>query len=41
MELAIVIGVIAIIVLLILVKNIFIVQQSKAYVVERLSLIHI
>ena len=37
MELAIVIGVIAIIVLLILVKNIFIVQQSKAYVVERLG----
>ncbi len=37
MELAITIGVIAILVLLILVKNIFIVQQSKAYVVERLG----
>ena len=37
MELAIVIGVLAVIVLLILVKNIFIVQQSRAYVVERLG----
>ncbi len=37
MELAIIIGVIAIIILLILVKNIFIVQQSRAYVVERLG----
>ena len=37
MELAITIGVIAIIVLLILVKNIYIVQQSRAYVVERLG----
>jgi regulator of protease activity HflC (stomatin/prohibitin superfamily) len=37
MELAIIIGIIAIIVLFILVKNIFIVQQSKAYVVERLG----
>ena len=37
MEFAIVIGVIAIIVLFILVRNIFIVQQSRAYVLERLG----
>ena len=37
MTLAIVIGVIAILVLLIIVKNIYIVQQSRAYVVERLG----
>ncbi len=37
MTLAIVLGVIAIIVLLIIVKNIYIVQQSRAYVVERLG----
>ena len=37
MEFAIIIAVVAIIVLLILVKNIFIVQQSRAYVVERLG----
>ena len=37
MEFAIIIGVLAILVLLILVKNIFIVQQSRAYVVERLG----
>jgi regulator of protease activity HflC (stomatin/prohibitin superfamily) len=37
MQLAIIIAVIAIIVLLILVKNIYIVQQSKAFVVERLG----
>ena len=37
MELAIVIGVLAVIVLLIIVKNIYIVQQSRAYVVERLG----
>ena len=37
MELAIIIGVVAVIALLILVKNIFIVQQSRAYVVERLG----
>lgn len=37
MELAIIVGVVAIIVLLILVKNIYIVQQSRAYVVERLG----
>ena len=37
MEVAIVIGIIASIVLLILVKNIHIVQQSRAYVIERLG----
>ncbi len=37
MELAIIIGIVAVIVLLILVRNIFIVQQSKAYVIERLG----
>ena len=37
MTLAIVIAVIAIIVLLVIVKNIYIVQQSRAYVVERLG----
>ena len=37
MGLAIVVGIIAIIVLLILVKNIHIVQQSRAYVIERLG----
>ncbi len=37
MELAIIIGIVAIIILLILVKNIFIVQQSRAYVLERLG----
>ena len=37
MTLAITIAVIAIIILLVLVKNIFIVQQSRAYVVERLG----
>ena len=37
MTLAIVLGVIAILVLLIIVKNIYIVQQSRAYVVERLG----
>ena len=37
MTLAIVVGVIAILVLLIIVKNIYIVQQSRAYVVERLG----
>lgn len=37
MELAIVVGVLAVIVLLVIVKNIFIVQQSRAYVVERLG----
>ena len=37
MEFAIIIGVLSIIILLILIKNIFIVQQSRAYVVERLG----
>ena len=37
MTFAIVIAVIAILVLLVLVKNIYIVQQSRAYVVERLG----
>ncbi len=37
MQIAIIIGILVIIVLLILVKNIFIVQQSRAYVVERLG----
>ena len=37
MTLAVVLGVIAILVLLIIVKNIYIVQQSRAYVVERLG----
>lgn len=37
MTLAIVIAVIAILILLVLVKNIYIVQQSRAYVVERLG----
>ena len=37
MTLAIVLGIIAIIVLLIIVKNIYVVQQSRAYVVERLG----
>ena len=37
MTTAIVIGVIAVLVLLILVRNIFIVQQSRAYVIERLG----
>lgn len=34
MTLAIVIGIIAVIILLVLIKNIYIVQQSRAYVVE-------
>ena len=37
MTLAIVIGIIAVIILLVLIKNIYIVQQSRAYVVERLG----
>ena len=37
MTFAIVIAVIAILILLVLVKNIYIVQQSRAYVVERLG----
>ena len=37
MEFAIIIGIIALLVLLLLVKNIYIVQQSKAYVIERLG----
>ncbi len=37
MTLAIVLGVIAVLVLIILVRNIYIVQQSRAYVVERLG----
>ena len=37
MGFAIIIGILAIIVLLILVKNIHIVQQSRAYVIERLG----
>ena len=37
MTFAIVIAVIAILVLLVLVKNIYIVQQSRAYVIERLG----
>ena len=35
-----IIGIVALIVLLILIKNIFIVQQSRAYVVERLGAFH-
>ena len=37
MEFASIIGIIALLVLLLLVKNIYIVQQSKAYVIERLG----